>query len=526
MDKITANYYRAMKSINLTKIKSILRENQKQMSEIPEEHSPDSQKFNELLTSLTQIREQHRNNEFYEIFTKGEEFYLDAKFHESRILVGFAKSLTKKSGFADNLQKSLSLEKKVNLSLVFLDELKKLEIENPQDLVPVVIQKRYAKIENLLKKAQKEEERQDTIHPSVIKTILNVRDKLTKFMDKYNIDQLSPLQLESKSFWTNTKTSINLVSSEMKLNHLINNAQKVEGLPEKQEYLVRAYKLVQENPNLFSVEQKQSLVSSMENIEKQIHVLGGIAENVLDSAISEMENFNFTEAHKKLEKYRNDLVNGGLVEQIIGVDEMIIKVEINRGFYRRLEKVEQIYTSSDVLGAKTELLYVQDEINNYESPDLILTEVYEYLNQLRSQLKGEKVVPSVVKTSVIELNGSSSSEEEFIEPLVELFQQFKAILQKYKKISRQDLADRLHLTSEEIFDKLLAWKEKIPFQFISGYIVLPGYDISDADSEDEESEEDISSDAVPERKYKKPTDEHETKEQEALEALDDLLYDN
>ena len=120
-----------------------------------------------------------------------------------------------------------------------------------------------------------------------------------------------------------------------------------------------------------------------------------------------------------------------------------------------------------ILGAKTELLQVQDELNGFDTPDLIIPEIRNYLTDLRNQLKGkppsnqEKIHPSSRKSTLTTPKIEPT-------PVLDLFQRFKQILQEQKKISRQDLAQQLdqkyiagELSQEEYAEKKNLVGEKL-----------------------------------------------------------------
>ncbi len=533
MTRQTINYNRIQKNINLNKIYSILKEIEHQIDDSPQEYADEAKDFNKFLIQITKDRSKLRKQEFNLIFSNAENYYLEKNFTASILLIELAESLADRSGFQKLYHNALILRKKVERSLEYTKEIESIDPTGLMQIAPIIIQKRSLKIDSLLEEVNFEAERQDSIHPEIKGMLEKAKKSIDIFMKKYNISPIDAIEAKSKSFWTNTRSSIDLKSKEMKLNRLLSAVEKAENFVEKQELLDRTYKFIQENPNYFSVHRRQEILDFFDEINQKIEKIGSKSEGVIEECSDLIKKFKFTEASQNLLKYRKDLEMSGMEDKIYEVDELMSILTVNQSFMTKIKKVERVFETNDVLGAKTALLHVQNEINSHPNPSEVLPEIHNYVSSLRTQLKGNKI-PRKKSNSFDPYRDSDANLTK--KSTHDLFQQFKTILSTQKEISKDEMAEKLKLSSNELFNKLIEWKELLSFESKSGIISLVSRShqnvikktskVSEGLDSNENQIDNPQKKVSPKGKSKKaksPLTKTTQKEQDALDALDDLL---
>ncbi|WP_371804081.1 hypothetical protein [Candidatus Lokiarchaeum ossiferum] len=340
--------------------------------ENPTSDIDNSQQTLDLIEKITLQQIKDRTEELGKIFSKCEELYLAGDLINTQHILGFLLFQVSKFGISSLQNQVKIFDRKVSRSLHILEELSKLGLESPSELPPMIIQIRYAKLETLWEECQNEESRKDSIHPDIVARIENAQKSLDVYMSKYGISKIDPADKKYQKMWSTTKTSLDLKSKEIRFNHHISTAQKIESLPLAKIELERAYKMIQEHPSHFALEKQRNLIDMIAEIDNQLQNVEEDSKSFLNSTYQLLREFQFKKARQKLDDYKIDLERKGFFDHDSKIKELLEKCTANEFLFENLLEVEKIFEQNDLLGAKAEILKLIEIMQDMDKAELLI----------------------------------------------------------------------------------------------------------------------------------------------------------
>ncbi|MHA1744649.1 MAG: hypothetical protein ACTSWW_01550, partial [Promethearchaeota archaeon] len=466
-----------------------------------------------------------------------------------------------KSGL-DEISHIQLLERKISRSIDVLDIHAKLALESPSKLPPITIQIRFAKLDALWEECSIEKERTDAIHPAVVEKIHQTHQAVKKYMSAYGITILDPVESRHSSLWNSTKARLNLKSKDLRFNYYVSTAKKTESLPLAKAKMQKAYRLMQESPGNFSLETQRLLINQIAEVDKKIEGMSNQSQKILSDSLTQMNNFEFEPALSLLRQYTEELTKGGLEDELDQVLEQIKICTINQQVYLDFHAIERIHAQHDLLGSKTAIIQFRDRLQTIEEYDLLLDSLLVKIDTFQQSLSNGGS-NTYISHEDFDPFGDTDTPLETIQDHtpaddVDLFPVFAQKLRIVKQISKEDLAAFLGLPIEELFEKLISWKNSLDFSLQSGQIRL--IEKSAASAPKQKQNNQITSKKTTKKSTKKKStkkkstkkstkktskkasktpqkastkiyikkqlDEKEQKERDALEALDQLLQED
>lgn len=300
--------------------------------------------------------------------------------------MGFLIFQVSKFGISTLQNRVTILERKVDRTLSILEELSKLGLESPNELPPMIIQVRYAKLETLWEECQNEESRKDSIHPQIVSRIENAQKSLDAYMNKYGISKIDPVDKKYQKMWSTTKTSLDLKSKELRFNHHIATAQKIESLPLAKAELERAYKMIQEHPSHFALEKQRNLIDMIAEIDTQLENVEEDSKSFLNSAYELLREFQFKKVRQKLEDYKIELERKGYSDHDSTIKEILEKCTANEYLFENLLEVEKVFEQNDILGAKAEILKLIEIMHDLDKTELLIDTLKKRILSLQASM--------------------------------------------------------------------------------------------------------------------------------------------
>ena len=514
------NFAKAQYSLNLTKAREYIQANLQLIRESPTQYSTDAMAVMEFFLSVNDQQIKDRSYEVKKIYEQAEGLYLDEKYEQANGLLGFASILVEKSGLVAWDQSIQFLRKKIQRCLGLTEELEKLRIQNPAELAPIMLQSRFNKLESLWIETQEETGKLDAIHPNLVKVLTQLRDEVLEFMTEHGISR----QDLQASGWETAKTTLDLISKDLRLSHLITGAKKNRILPEAKKELEKAYKLMQENPTYFSMEKQQELVNLIAEYDSRIENSMNDIDKIIQNARELMDTFEFSKAVGMLESYIEDLKLTGYHNLIPKIHESQEMAEINEIIYNNLLEIEKIYAQKDIMGAKMAFLHLRDQIHAKSQDSLILPTVQHKINAIEQKISGSTGISSLGQTTFdpfeeIAVESTDSS-------IDSLFQKFKQILIDKECIEKPELALLLQISEEKLIDYLIHWKRLVDFDLQGNYILFGEEKQKKARELSEEEKEQAAHAQETVKEKDLATIEKERKEKDALDALEELMKDD
>jgi hypothetical protein len=473
--KYHINLNRTQKSFNLKRQQEAFHAALQQIQGFPEKFSEQEEKLMQHLLEIHAKCSQLRSEEVHLFHDQSEEFYLTQEFESALILNGFAKMLAENSGL-DDLSHILLLERKISRSLNTLDIHAKLRLESPSKLPPITIQIRFAKLDALWEECSTEKERTDAIHPAVVEKIHQTHQEVKKYMSAYGITILDPVESRHSSLWNSTKARLNLKSKDLRFNYYVSTAKKTESLPLAKAKMQKAYRLMQESPGNFSLETQRFLINQIAEIDKKIEGMSNQSQQILSESLDQMNDFEFEPALSLLRHYAEELTKGGLEDELDQVLEQIKICTVNQQVFLDFHAIERIHAQHDLLGSKTAIIQFRDRLQTIEEYDLLLDSLLLRIDTFQQSLSnggnntyishedfdpfGDTDIPR--ETTQVHVPAGENN----------LFPLFSKKLRTVKQISKEDLATFLGLPIEELFEKLILWKNSLNFSLQSGQIRL------------------------------------------------------
>lgn len=517
-----SNFYKAQKSLDISKAKELLKSNLLLVHEDLDSFSEkDAQYIEYTMNLLTQIRKL-RESEVALIFSDCEELYLTKKFELAKNLLGFAETIVDYSGLHNWVNKIQILRRKIDRSLEIIRKIHKFYDVDLIQLPIIQIQNNCENLEMLWQEIQTEPGRQDAIHPEIVEEFEQILKTQSEFMENHGIHKLNPLDKSNYTMWTSTKTNLDLKSKENKLKRILTGIEKLDSSTEINSELLKAYRIIQENPYYFSIQQKQEIIEKLEKFETRISLEEEKSSEILEQVAKLVKILNFENALQVLNRYKTNLESLNASIDFTEIDELSLKLQKNQKIYANLLEVEHNLENNNILEAKTSLIRFNSQFPSLESQSFIFPElvnrvkfVQHALLQPFSPEKSNKANMSTIDEFDPFEDGTRM--ETPSEEMKDLYSQFEQILETQGRITKQELAKCLNISPETLFSYLLDWKQKKNFELIESDIVLKKFKPVSSNIEIN-LEENFDSDVELKKREKSKLDEDDI-----LESLDDLL---
>ncbi|MCF2140693.1 MAG: hypothetical protein K9W44_11620 [Candidatus Lokiarchaeota archaeon] len=448
---------KAQKTMDISKIKEILKKNLLLVHENTENYTErDAQHIEYIMNLFTKIRKL-REEEVLLIFSECEELYLTKNFELALNLIGFAKTIVNQSGLHNWSQKIHILERKIARSLEIVEKYRSYFSIDLKNIPIIQIQQIHNQLDMQFQELEEDQTRQDAIHPEIKNDYKIVFSKITKFMEDHGIPSLNIEDTKNLSMWSSTKKNLDLKSKEIKFKRYYTNAEKIlkentpESIQQGREELLKAYKIVQENPLLFSLSQKQEIIEKLDKINHKISLETEKIPQIFQEINQMCSNFQFEAALKKLKEHKQKLQAMGVTHDDINLDEFQNRIEENRDLYLELHKIEESLEKGDILGAKTKIIP---------------------FNQNFSQIRNKIDIFSTLLNRIILVQNSLQSSTADSSKQVEASSTFDPFQDEIPK-NEQDLDKQEIFSKKEIFKRLLAEKGQISKNEISKILDIP-----------------------------------------------------
>ncbi|MHA1672762.1 MAG: hypothetical protein ACTSYI_03985 [Promethearchaeota archaeon] len=537
-----ANFTKAQKTMDISRAKELLKSNLLSVHEDSESYTErEAQHLERIMNILTAIRK-HREQEVALIFSDCEDLYLTKKFELAEHLLGFAETIVERSGLHNWRTKVDVLHRKIKRSREIIDKLRKFYTNNPMSLPIVQIQQNFENLEMLFQNVQGDDSRQDAIHPDIITEFENIIQELEKFMHDHGIPKIGNLDKKSSTVWAYTKANLDQKSKETKLKRLINAATKTEDQDEAQAGVLKAYKLIQENPYLFSLQQKQETIDLLEKYGKKIEAASEIQADLFREANILTNSLYFDRALMKLQEHRETHGKALTAEEMDDLDGFHENIAKNQEIFLKLQAVETQLEHNDVLGAKTAFIKFNKFFNNLSKSVTVISTLENRIALLLTALGEYSSKEPQTPSTAVEFDPfgdieKDKDEKEVIRKEFHIsekvisdvhFIQFRKVLDEKGQISKQELATTLKLSEEEVFTNLFSWKKHYEFEVVGSEIfskaALSALSSASSKSSSPDSQKlRKSSERNLDEEIRLDNGQPEENEEEILETLDDLL---
>ncbi|MHA1522238.1 MAG: hypothetical protein ACTSRK_18850 [Promethearchaeota archaeon] len=572
-----ANFAKAQKSMDISRAKELLKSNLLAVHEDSENFTErDAQYLERMMNLLTQVRK-FREKEVALLYSDCEELYLTKKFELAENILGFAETIVERSGLHNWRTKIQILNRKIKRSRNTVEKMRNFYSNNPMSLPILQIQHNYENLEILFQEVQGDNSRQDSIHPEIITEFENILLDMEKFMKSHGIPKLNHLDKKTTTIWASTKASLDLKSKETKLKRIINAASKNENHEEAKAGILKAYKLIQENPYLFSLQQKQEIIDLLDEYGQKFHAASEIQADLLRELDTLIMALQFDRALMKLDEHRDANIKVLTTEELDELDRTHERITINQNIFLKLQAVETRLDHNDVLSAKTAFIKFNKFFNNLSQSVIVISPLENRISLLlialgeystdeikkpvasrdfdpfsEEECENDKVEKNEVENLAIvkdiekkkksgkkkdpRKNKGNKKKREFEiseicedTPSKELFTKFKNIMEKQGQISKQELATTLNISEDEVFTNLFSWKKRCEFEVVGSEIFSKAA-ISSPSSKQSASPKSSKDSTFSDSLFDGDslTEEEllagkEEKEEDILETLDDLL---
>ncbi len=529
--------------MDISRAKELLKSNLLMVHEDSENYTDrDAQHLERIMNILTDVRK-FREQEVSLIFSNCEDLYLTKKFELAENLLVFAETIVERSGLHNWRTKVNVLKRKIKRSREIIDKLRKFYTNNPMSLPIVQIQQNFENLEMLFQNIQGDDSRQDAIHPDIITEFENIINDLEKFMHDHGIPKIGTLDKKSSTVWASTKASLDLKSKEAKLKRLINAANKTEDQDEAQAGVLKAYKLIQENPYLFSLQQKQETIDLLEKYGKKLEAASEIQVDLFREANTLTKSLYFDRALMKLQEHRETHGKALTAEELDDLDNFHENIAKNQEIFLKLQAVETQLEHNDVLGAKTAFIKFNKFFNNLSRSVTVIPTIENRIALLLTALGEYSSEEPEMPSPTAEFDPFGDIEKDEDEKVVirkefdisektkldEHFTRFRKVLDEKGQISKQELATALKMSEDEVFTNLFSWKKRYDFEVVGSEIFsksalsAPSSTSSNKISPSGSPKRPKSSERNLDEEIRLDNGQPEEDEEEILDTLDDLL---
>lgn len=459
----------AQKIHKLNKRKHLYEANLKQFSNRNEKNKYDLQ-VNLFKTALDIVDEQilSRKSEINEILLKVKNLYENQEIDSAKIYLDLIYSEIKHSGLDFSQDKMKDLERKISVCLEISQDLAKFDSFLFSQKPSVKIQIAYIKVMDILQKSKEILEVKDLNHKKLMQNAQNVYGKFQNFMKKNEIPQ-NQKYLSNYSLFYIMIDNISLVIHGLRLKYLLFCSEKSRSLPYTKKILLKAQKLVQKKNYFFSVDQKSITLKKLKDIELIKEKMIYKSENILISTSKLMNTLKFGDAEIQLNFLLDDLKEIDLPLISEKVETQLDICKINKEFGSKIMNIERIISNQDILGAKSAIVELKQNINLKPFKEKIIPAINMRIQRIESKLTRNST--NITKTSKKEKIDIISKSTKKDNNLV-LYNKFKEILMRDNEIEKKKMAKLLKISEEDLFERMLVWKEKIPFELENGVVIL------------------------------------------------------
>ena len=499
----------AQKIHKLNKRKHLFESNLKHFSNRNEIDKYDSQvKLLKTALDIVDIQILSRKSEINEILLKVRKLYENQEIYNAKKFLDLIFSEIKHSGLDFSQDKLKDLERKISICIEITDELLKFDSFLLSQKAPVKIQVAYIRIMDILGKSKVNLEKKDLIHKKIMQNTQDVYETFQKFMNKHNIPQ-NQKYLSKFSLFYIISDNFSLIINGFRLKFILLFANKSKSLKKSKKFILKAQRLIQKNYSFFSADQKSNILNRINDIESTKEKLIEKSENIIISTSKLMNSFKFGDAENQLNFLLDELkkINLPLISDKVETQLDICK--INKEIGTKIMDIENIISNQDILGAKSAIVELKHNINSRPNKGKIISSINMRIQRIESKLTKNNFgnVRSSMKTNVGKISKPIKKED-----YDSLFNNFKEIILRENEIEKRKLAKLLKINEDDLFERMLVWKEKIPFELENGIIILKNQEPKKRNTNPNQS-----------RAKKSGKKSRKKKENSVLEDLDELM---
>ena len=459
----------AQKIHKLNKRKHLLESNLKHFSNRNGKNNYDLQ-VNLYKTALEIIDKQisARKNEINEMLFEVKNLYEKQEIDGAKIFLDLINSEIKHSGLEFSQEKMNDLEKKISTCMEISQDLANFDSFLFTQKPPVKIQLAYIRVMEILNNSKENLDKNDSIHQNLIQKSQNVYDKFQNFMKKNEIAQ-NQKYLSRFSIFYILIDNILLNIHGLRLKFLLYCSKTSKSLQISKNFLSKAQKLIQKKPSFFSADQKSITLNRIKKITLKREELIDKSENIIISTSSLMNSYKFGDAEIQLNFLLDELKGTNLPLIIEKVEIQLELCKINKEIGNKIMDIESILSNQDILGAKSAIVELKNSPNLILNKEKIIPAINMRIQKIESNLSKNNT--DYIQTSKKAMIGKTSKSPKKDENMV-LFNQFKDIILRENEIEKKEIAKLLKISEDELFESMLIWKEKVPFELENGIVIL------------------------------------------------------
>ena len=457
------------KTHKLNKRKHIFESNFKHFSNRNEKNKYDLQ-VNLLNSALEIVNKQisDRKSEINEILLKVKNLYEKQEIDSAKKFLDLIYSEIKHSGLDFSQDKMKILERKISVCIEISHDLTQFDSYQFSQKTPVKIQLAYIKVMDILQRSKENLEVNDIIHKKIMQNAQDVYEKFQIFMKENDITQNHKYMSEFSLFYIMID-NFSLIIHGLRLKYLLLRSEKSRSPTSSKKFLSKAQKLIQKKPYFFSADQKSITLNKIKDIELRKENLINKSENIIISTSKLMNTFKFGDAEIQLNFLLDELNENNMPLITKKVETQLEICKTNKEIGSKIMDIERIISNQDMLGAKSAVVELKQNINLNLNKEKIIPAINMRIQRIESKLTKRSNI--IIKTSKKEKIGKTSKSAKKNKEIV-LFNQFKEILLRENEIEKGKLAKLLKISKDDLFERMLVWKEKISFDLENGVIIL------------------------------------------------------
>ena len=409
-----------------------------------------------------------RKSEINEILINVKNLYKNHEINHAKIFLDLIFSEMKHSGLDFSQDKMKDLERKIAICIEITEDLSKFDSFSFSQKAPVKIQVAYIRIMDILSKSKDNLEKKDLTHERIMQNAQNVYEEFQKFMNKYNIPQNQKYLSKFSLFYIIIDNFL-LVIHGFRLKFILFFSNRSKSFKNSKKFILKAQRIMQKNHSFFSADQKSNILNRINDIESTKEKLIEKSENIIISTSKLMNSFKFGDAENQLISLIDELkkINLPLISE--KVENQLDICKINKEFGNKIMDLENIISNQDILGAKSAIVELKHNINSRSNKGKIMSAINMRIQRI--ELKLTKSNFGNVQSSINAKVGNRSKpvKKDYGAPL---FNHFKEIILRENEIEKKKLAKLLKINEDDLFERMLVWKEKIPFELENGIIIL------------------------------------------------------
>ncbi|MHA1765953.1 MAG: hypothetical protein ACTSVK_06790, partial [Promethearchaeota archaeon] len=351
----------SQKILNLSKRKRIFQSGIKHFDKLNGERLYDHH-LNLLRIALDTVDGQisTRQNEIDQILQQVRSLYDKNKLESAYIFLKYVKSEIKRNSLEFSEKNMQDLEKRIVICLELNRDLKKFDSFKLSQMPYVKIQFAYTEIMKIQLKT-KNLDKNDSIHGEIGKNVQNIYGRFQKFMKDNDISQ----NLKYSGRFLNFSFLIDdffFRFHNFRVKLLLSITKKIKSPLKSRKYISKAHNIIQKNSIYFSLDEKNKVLGIIKEDALKEENLINKFENILITTSKLMNKFKFSDAENQLKLLLEELKNFNLLNQIEKTEAQIEICSINKTVGNEIIKIEEIVSKQDILGAKSAIVKLKQDI--------------------------------------------------------------------------------------------------------------------------------------------------------------------